>query len=82
MNREDIGKRLRELRGSRSIAEVSAYTGIGETALRNYENGYRIPRDAAKMSLAHYYGVSVEQLFFATDYTNRVETAHALQTAK
>lgn len=73
MVREEIGRRLRELRGDRSVAEVSAATGLGETAIRNYENGYRIPQDVAKVTLAKYYGVPVGELFFDDDYTNRAD---------
>ncbi len=67
MDAKEIGKRLREARGSRTIAEVSNATGIGETALRNYENGFRVPRDYAKLVLSKYYGISVENLFFTQE---------------
>lgn len=64
MDSDKIGKRLRELRGARTLEEVSAQTGIGRSALNMYELGMRIPRDEAKMILADYYGVSVTYLFF------------------
>lgn len=59
-----IGARLRALRGDRRMMRVSEETGIGQTALSNYENGIRIPRDETKIILAKYYGVSVESIFF------------------
>lgn len=67
MDAKEIGKRLKEARGTRTIAEVCEATGIGETALRNYENGFRIPRDYVKLVLSRYYGISVENLFFAPE---------------
>lgn len=67
MNAKEIGNRLKELRGDRTIAEVCEATGIGESALRNYEGGLRVPRDYVKLELSKYYGVSVGDLFFATD---------------
>lgn len=64
---EIIGKRLREMRKEKgkTILEVSDETGIGATALGNYENGIRIPRDRAKMVLAQYFGKSVDEIFFS-----------------
>lgn len=70
MNPEEIGKRLRVLRGNRTMATVCHATGITQSALSNYENGIRVPRDATKVVLANYYGVTVESLFYATDITN------------
>lgn len=64
MNMNVIASRLRELRGKKSRKEVCIATGIKLTALANYENGLRIPRDDAKMALAQYYGVSVNELFY------------------
>ena len=58
------GERLRALRGSRTLETVSNDTGIGRSALNMYELGLRIPRDEAKITLAEYYGVSVEDIFF------------------
>ena len=62
-----VGERLRDLRKSagKSIEEVSNDTGIGRTALGNYENGLRMPRDKAKIALAQYFGKSVEEIFFS-----------------
>lgn len=67
MNAKEIGNKLRELRGAKTIAEVSEATGIGESALRNYEGGLRIPRDYVKLVLSKYYGIPVGDLFFASD---------------
>jgi transcriptional regulator with XRE-family HTH domain len=74
VDKEAIGKRLRELRGVfRTQAEVSEATGIDRTKLSRYENGLSIPTDADKLRLASYYAMSVEQLFFMPeDDTERV----------
>lgn len=70
MNRIDraaIAEKMKAERLARgkSITEVAAETGIGRTALSNYELGIRIPRDEAKLILARYYQKTVEELFFS-----------------
>lgn len=76
MDKEAIGRKLRELRGVfRTQAEVSEATGIERSKLSRYENGLAVPTDADKLRLAAYYAMSVEQLFFTPENdTNRVET--------
>ena len=64
MNASKIGKRLTELRGNRSQAEVSKAVKIQPSTLSMYESGSRIPRDEIKERLAKYYGVDVQALFF------------------
>lgn len=65
MDKEAIGRRLRELRGVfRTQAEVSEATGIDRAKLSRYENGLVVPTDKDKIALAAYYGVSVGELFF------------------
>jgi transcriptional regulator with XRE-family HTH domain len=64
MNAEMIGKRLVHLRGAKSREEVAGSVGISLSALAMYELGNRIPRDEIKIALSHYYGVSVQSLFF------------------
>lgn len=75
MTPEEIGKRLRSLRGDRMVAEVAEATGLGVSAISNYENGIRIPRDSAKIALARYYGVSIDDLFFAGESTDSGDAA-------
>ena len=65
----EIGKRLRALRGDRTLQRVSDDTGLGVSALSMYEIGQRMPRDEAKIALADYYGMSIDALFFAQDFT-------------
>lgn len=62
-----IAKKLKDLRISKgmTIEQLSKETGIGRSALTNYEAGIRIPRDEVKLALAHYFDTSVEELFFS-----------------
>lgn len=62
---ENIGQKLRELRGGKSVVEVANAVGIAQSTLSMYENGERIPRDSIKVKLANYFGVSIEELFYA-----------------
>lgn len=59
-----IGKRLLELRGEKSQAEVALAVGISDSALSMYECGERIPRDSVKVKLAQYYKTTVQKIFF------------------
>ncbi len=64
MDREKIGKKLTELRGSRSRKEVADNIGVTVSALQMYEKGVRVPRDETKERLAKLYNVNVGELFF------------------
>ncbi len=65
MNTKNIGKKLRALRGSKSVQTVAKENGISPSAVSMYESGLRVPRDDVKVRLANYYGVPVESIFFA-----------------
>ena len=70
MDAKTIGERLWTLRGNRTRKEVCEATNITISALANYEHGYRIPRDRAKVALSEYYGVGISELFYLpTNYT-------------
>ena len=60
-----IGKRLRELRGTKARSEVATDLGISCSALAMYEQGERIPRDNIKIKIANYYGQSISAIFYA-----------------
>ena len=62
---EAMGKRLKELRGRKTIREVAEACLITTSALGNYESGFRIPRDEVKARLANYYGLTIDELFFS-----------------
>lgn len=65
MNKENIAKKLTELRGERTREEVSNALNISVSTLQMYENGQRIPRDIIKIKIADYYQKSVGEIFFA-----------------
>ena len=69
MNAIEIGRRLKTLRGNKTIQEVSDATGIDPSTIGMYEIGQRIPRDNNKITLAEYYGTTVQKLFFEPDIT-------------
>ena len=63
------GKRLVELRGKRSQAEVAKAIGIATSTLGMYETEQRIPRDSTKIALAKFYKTTVQKIFFTEDVT-------------
>lgn len=63
-----IGRRLTMMRGDKGRSKVAREIGISVSRLFNYEAGIRIPNDEAKVLLANYYGVTVQELFFDTNY--------------
>ena len=65
MNHNKIATRLRDLRGDKTLQEVADAVGVERQAIYIYEIGHRIPRDDVKKRLASYYGVTVEEIFFA-----------------
>ena len=67
MDREETRKRLAELRGERTQAQVAKDLGISDAALSAYEQGTRIPRDEVKVKSAAYYGVTVSSIFFPNE---------------
>jgi len=64
MNPEIIGKRLRDLRGERSQAEIAEAVGVTAMAISQYERGERVPSDAVKLKLAELFDLRVDLLFF------------------
>ena len=58
------GKRLVELRGEKSQAEVAKDIGIATSTLGMYETEQRVPRDNIKILLAKYYNKTVQEIFF------------------
>ena len=60
----EIGKRLRRLRGSRTINEVARSLDVSVLTLSAWEHGERIPSDAMKLKISLYYKRPVTSLFF------------------
>ena len=58
------GEKLKELRGAKTQAAAAKDIGITKSALAMYERNERVPRDEAKVMIANYYGVSIQDLFF------------------
>ena len=63
-DRIEIGKRLRELRGSRTLAEVAKVFGVSEVTVSLWERGERMPNDDRKVKIANFYKRSVNSIFF------------------
>lgn len=65
MNRKQIARRLVGLRGNRTREETAKAVGISLSALGMYETGRRVPKDEIKIRFARYFGVTVQDIFFA-----------------
>ena len=59
------GEKLRQLRADSSIRELTSALGITYQSYWNYENGSQVPRDDIKLKIAQYYGLTVDEIFFA-----------------
>lgn len=66
MDKKEIGRKLKELRGEKTIQEVADYCGVTKAAISNYEQGIRIPKDTTKVKLARCYGTTIEAIFFTS----------------
>lgn len=64
VDKKEIGKRLRHLRGNRRREDVALAIGVSVSALSMYENGERVPRDEIKIAIANFYGETIEAIFF------------------
>lgn len=58
-----MAKRLRQLRGSRTLEEIACAAGISVSSLEQYEQGIRVPNDALKLRLAQLLEVELEDIF-------------------
>ena len=65
MDKAKIGERLTKLRGDRSLSEVARALGMSVSSLSRYESGERMPSDVRKTLFAQFYGVTVQELFYA-----------------
>lgn len=61
-----IGQTIKTLREKRNMTREAFCSEVGITvsALSNYENGIRIPRDEVKLRIARCLGTSIESIFF------------------
>jgi transcriptional regulator with XRE-family HTH domain len=65
VNKKEIGKRLRELRGDKTLEEVAKELNVTPMAISLWERGERVPSDDMKIRIAAYYEQSVTEIFFA-----------------
>jgi transcriptional regulator with XRE-family HTH domain len=63
-DRTVVGERLKELRGSRTQAEVAKALDVTAMAVSQWENGLRMPNDDMKVKIAAYYKRTVMSIFF------------------
>jgi len=65
--KKDAGRILTDLRvkTGKSMTEVAKDLNISLSAMSYYESGKRTPRDNLKSVMANYYGVSVQDIFYA-----------------
>lgn len=59
-----IGKKLKQLRGKRTLKEVAKSIGVSTSAMAMYERGERIPRDEIKIAISKFYDVAITDIFF------------------
>lgn len=59
-----IGEKLKKLRGLKKLKDVATDLKVTTSALSNYENDYRVPRDETKRKIARYYKKTVDEIFF------------------
>lgn len=64
MDRLEVGKRLRALRGKKTLDEVAKALGVTSMAVSLWERGERIPNDDIKIKIAAYYNTTVTSIFF------------------
>ena len=60
-----FGKKMKELRGSKTKLEVSKALNVTYSSYSKYEREERVPRDDVKMRIANYYNTTVGDIFFA-----------------
>lgn len=64
IKRDKVARKLRLLRGKRTLADVARAIGVTDQAICQYESGKRMPTDEVKLKIARYYGMTVDEIFF------------------
>ena len=64
MERREVGKYLRELRGKERVSDIAKELGVTESAYRMYEQGNRTPNDSMKKLIARHFNKTVGEIFF------------------
>lgn len=70
MNNMVIAKKLVELRGERTQAQIAQAIGVSTSAYGMYEIGQRMPSDEVKVRIAKFYKKTVQSIFFSPEATN------------
>lgn len=67
INAKTIGLKIKNLRESNNLTqeEFCKKVDITQSALSNYENGLRIPRDEVKLRIARCFDTSIEAIFYS-----------------
>jgi transcriptional regulator with XRE-family HTH domain len=58
----ELGQKLRHLRGERSLLDVTKGTGIAKIDISRYEKGERVPNPERLKKLADFYKVTYPEL--------------------
>ncbi len=61
----NTGRRLKILRGSRTVQELANELGVSRQAVYAWEAGIRVPTDAMKRRIAKALGGTVEAIFYS-----------------
>ena len=69
-----IAKKLIELRGDRTQAQVAKAIGVSTSTYGMYEIGQRMPSDEVKIKIAKFHKKSVQSIFFSKEATNSERT--------
>ena len=57
-------EQLRKLRGDNSQDEIAKKIGVTKSSWAMYERGERVPRDEVKITIANFFGKTVQEIFF------------------
>jgi len=64
IDKKQVAKKLRELRGNIPRKSLANVLGVGTTAIGNYEDGKRIPVDDVKLRYSLFFNIPVDEIFF------------------
>ena len=65
----DTLKELRQVKG-KTVAQAAEDMGITPSALSNYENNIRMPRDSVKIIISDYYKKPIQKIFYPKNPLN------------
>ena len=69
MDRQEIARRLRGIRGQMSRQKLAEHLGVSVTSIAYYETGQRVPSDPVKAKYADLFGISIDEVFFNRNIT-------------